>query len=425
VTVPVKYYITVMSLNCNVKQYKRILKGAIMNRSHVIVAAAIAAAVITAAACTGAGKKNDTGRVFSFAGEQLLKTVNAVDDPSQFPVNTDENGAWKSTGPRGWTSGFFPGCLWLMYEHTREEAWKTRAERWTHGLEEIKDYTGNHDVGFMVFSSYGQGYRLTQNPAYRDVILQAANSLATRYDATVGSILSWNPNDRWTFPVIVDNMMNLELLFWASKNGGSQSLYDLAVRHAETTMKNHVRPDGSTYHVVDYDPSDGSVRGKYTHQGYAEDSCWSRGQAWGIYGFTMTYRETNDARFLETASRLADYFIAHLPDDYVPYWDFDAPSGPGEPRDSSAASIAASALIELATHVRDAGKAKQYRETAQNILHALASPPYFAEGSASSAILLHGTASKPHGNAVDASLIYGDYYFLEALLRAERGIEDR
>ncbi len=401
-----------------------------MKRLHCILFLSALAIMSVFVSCTGGDDTTpsprgpDVDMLFSFAADQLAETVRTVDDPSLFPENTDENGNWETSGPRGWTSGFFPGCLWLVYEQTGDEVWRERAGRWTAGLEEIKDYTGNHDVGFMIFSSYGQGYRLTGNEEYAPVMIQAAESLATRYNPTVRSILSWNPRGEWKFPVIVDNMMNLELLFWAAKNGGPADLYDIAVSHATTTMKNHVRPDGGTFHVVDYDPETGGVRGKYTAQGYADDSCWSRGHAWGIYGFTLTFRETGMPQFLDTAEKLADFFISHLPDDDpVPFWDFNAPGIPDEQRDSSAGAIAASALLELATLTTDGEKRERYRSTALDILESLASPKYLARGGQSQGILLHGVASIPHGNAVDRSLIYGDYYFLEGLLRVKRGIQ--
>lgn len=359
---------------------------------------------------------------YKFAGGQLEKSVTSINDADKFPVNTTPEGTWITTGSRGWTSGFFPGCLWYMYEYTSDDKWKKHAEKWTAGLEEIKNYTGNHDVGFMIYNSYGQGYRLTENPAYKDVIIQAARSLATRYNPTVKLIMSWNPSRNWKFPVIIDNMMNLELLFRASKNGGPSSLYTIAENHAKTTMKNHIREDGSTFHVVDYDPETGAVRLKQTAQGYADDSCWSRGQAWGLYGFTMTYRETGNREFLRTAQRLADYFVDNLPEDYVPYWDFNAPNIPDEKRDTSAAAIAACGLLELETYVENKELKKKYHTAAIGILKSLGSPPYLAKGSNSSGILLHGVASIPHDNAVDVSLIYGDYYFLEALMRLKRGI---
>jgi chondroitin AC lyase len=274
--------------------------------------------------CAVVGKSATSGRALidapmKYAVAKLSASVQSVKDPLKLPVSAKPDSAWKAAGMYDWRSGFFPGCLWYAYEYSRDEAMKDAAKRWTEGLEPVKDYTRNHDVGFMMFSSYGNGYRLTGNPAYKDVLLRSARSLSTRFNPTVGSILSWNPNSRWKFPVIVDNMMNLELLFWAAKNGGGDDLRKIAETHALTTMKNHVRSDGSTFHVIDYDPATGAVRARNTAQGYADGSAWSRGQAWGLYGFTMTYRETKNPVFLETARKIADYFIAHLPADSVPY----------------------------------------------------------------------------------------------------------
>ncbi len=357
-----------------------------------------------------------------FGVSQLRKSVTVVSDPLLLPIAVQQGSPWKTAGMYDWRSGFFPGVLWYAWEHDRSDDLKAAAERWTEGLEPVKDYTGNHDVGFMIFCSYGNAYRLIKKDSYPAVILQAAKSLATRYNPQVGLIQSWNAGSRWKFPVIVDNMMNLELMFWASKNGGGKELYDIAVTHARNTAKNHIRPDGSTFHVVDYDPESGAIRAKNTHQGYADDSCWSRGQAWGLYGYAMTYRETKLPEFLQTACRLADYFIAHLPADNVPFWDFQAPGGSSEPRDSSAGAVAASGLLELSTLVTDKAASAKYRKAALDILSSLSTPPYLAEGTTSPAILLHATGSKPHNADVDVSLIYGDYYFMEALLRYKRGM---
>jgi unsaturated chondroitin disaccharide hydrolase len=370
----------------------------------------------------GANQDRQFEQCFRFGIAQLKKTVESVRDPLLLPIAAKPDSAWKNARMYDWRSGFFPGLLWYAYEFSKDEALKEAAITWTEGLEPVKDYTGNHDVGFMIFCSYGNGYRLTKNEAYRQVILQAAKSLVTRYNPKVGLIQSWNANSRWKFPVIVDNMMNLELLFWASKNGGSRELYTIAETHALNTMKNHVRADGSTFHVVDYDPETGAIRAKNTAQGFADDSCWTRGQAWGVYGFTLTYRETKNPEFLKTACRLADYFIAHLPEDKIPYWDFQAPGIPNEPRDSSSGAIAASGMLELSTLVKDKKAAAKYRQAALDILASLCSSRYLAEGTASPAILLHATGAKPHNADVDVSLIYGDYYFLEALLRVKRGI---
>lgn len=357
-----------------------------------------------------------------YAVEKLKASVQSVRDPLKLPISARPDSVWKTGGMYDWRSGFFPGCLWYAYEFSRDDSLKAAAIRWTEGLEPVKNYTGNHDVGFMMFTSYGNGYRLTGNPAYKDVLLTSARSLSTRFNPTVGCIMSWNPNSRWKFPVIVDNMMNLELLFWAARNGGGEDLRKIAETHALTTMKNHVRPDGSTFHVIDYDPATGAVRARNTAQGYQDGSAWSRGQAWGLYGFAMTYRETKNPVFLETARKIADYYIAHLPADSVPYWDFQAPNIPDEPRDSSAAAIAASGLLELSGFVDDGAVAKKYRTTAVSILKSLAQPPYLTVGTRTSAILAHATGAKPNNSEVDVSLIYGDYYFMEALLRLKRGM---
>jgi unsaturated chondroitin disaccharide hydrolase len=240
-----------------------------------------------------------------------------------------------------------------------------------------------------------------------------------RYNPVVGCIKSWD-NRRWPYPVIIDNMMNLELLFWASQNGGTKEMYDVAVSHAIKTMQNHFRPDYSTYHVLGYDTTTGGVLSKGTNQGYADASCWARGQAWAIYGFTMTYRFTKDPRFLQTAQRAADYFITHLPSDFVPYWDFQAPAIPNEPRDVSAAAIASSAFLELSLYTTETNLKNKYRDTAEKMLSSMCSPSYLAEGTPSHAILNHSVGSKPSKSEVDVSLIYADYYFLEAMLRYTR-----
>lgn len=358
----------------------------------------------------------------NYTRTQLKKSIDSIQDADKFPTSTRPDGTWNTRDMYDWRSGHFPGCLWYAFENSSDTSLKEAAIKWMEGLEPVKDYTGNHDVGFMIFCSYGNGYRLTGNEVYREVILQAARSLATRYNHSVGLIQSWNSGKRWRFPVIVDNMMNLELLFWASKNGGDSELYKIAETHALNTMKNHVREDGSTFHVVDFDPESGAVRAKNTSQGYADHSTWSRGQSWGLYGFTMTYRETKNPLFLETARGIADFFIENLPEDSVPYWDFMAPNIPDEPRDTSAAAIAASGLIELSTLVSDKHESVKYYRAALNILSSLCSAEYLSDGTESEGILLHGVGSKPHNSEVDVSLIYGDYYFLEALLRYKHSI---
>lgn len=343
---------------------------------------------------------------FQFAQQQLRNAMTEVGVPSRHPKRTISSGKWEAKARGDWTCGFFSGCLWRMYEQTGNDEWRENAQKWTEDLENQKFNASNHDVGFRIMSSFGNGYRLTGRDDYKDVVLTAAETLASRYNDDVGCIRSWNAGN---YLVIIDNMMNLELLFWASKNGGSQRLYDIAVNHAEKTIEHHVRPDGSTYHVVDFN-NDGTVRRKYTQQGYNSESTWSRGQAWGLYGFTMTYRETGDYQFLSTAIRLADYFIDNLPADYVPYSDFEAPGIPNVSKDSSAAAIACSGLLELDRYVDN----RRYRIAALNILTALTSADYLSEGTGYSSILRRGC--ERYGD-VEKGLIYGDYYFLEAMLR--------
>ena len=351
-----------------------------------------------------------------FAKQQLKQSVSEIQDSTKFARSTLEDGSWKTTRARDWTSGFFPGALWYVHEYTKDPSFKHAAERWTAGIIDEQFDTGTHDVGFKVFNSFGNGNRLYPSESYKKVILQAAQTLATRFNPKIGCLKSWD-NRKWDYPVIIDNMMNLELLFWAAENGGPKNLREIAIKHAETTIKNHFRPDGSTYHVIGYDTTSGEVKVRNTHQGYADESVWARGQAWAIYGYTMTYRFTKDVRFLETAQRAADYFISHLPSDHVPYWDFLAPEIPNEPRDVSAAAITSSALFELSRYVKEKSQQELYRSMATKILTSLCSAPYLAEGTNSHAVLNHAVGSKPAKSEVDVSIIYADYYFIEAMLR--------
>jgi unsaturated chondroitin disaccharide hydrolase len=350
-----------------------------------------------------------------FAESQLEASVAELVDASRYPEAIASGGSWGTTDRTGWTSGFFPGCLWLMHEHTGRADFRTWAEGWTIGLDAQKTDTTSHDLGFQILCSYGQGHRIAQVGGYSDVMLTAASSLDTRFNPTVGCIRSWSWGS-WSFPVIIDNMMNLELLLWAAKNGGAATLSAHALSHTTQTIKNHVRADDTTYHLVDYDPNTGAVLWQGHYQGFSDESTWARGMAWGIYGMTMTYRYSSDATALGTAVRLADWFISHLPADHVPYWDFEAPNIPNEPRDTSAAAIVASALQELAVHVSDASKSAVYRSEADAIIRSLCSN-YLTEGTPSSAIVKDAYYVEPR------SAIFGDYYFLEALLRYKRGLE--
>ena len=285
-------------------------------------------------------------------------------------------------------------------------------------IEREKMNGGTHDMGFKVYCSFGNGYRLTGDVAYKDVLLQAAYTLTTRYKEGAGIIRSWDHSrDKWDCPVIIDNMMNLELLFWAFRTSGDSLFYNVAVNHARTTMKNHFRDDYSSYHVVDYDTITGAVLHKHTHQGYAHESAWSRGQAWGLYGYTVCYRETGLPEFLEQAKHIENYIFSSptLPEDLVPYWDFNAPGIPNEPRDASAATVTASALYELSMY--DPAKRQDYITKANTILENLSANYRAAAGKDRGFLLLHSTGSKMHNVEVDVPIVYADYYYLEALKR--------
>jgi len=336
---------------------------------------------------------------------------------------TLDSGQLKIVTSRDWTSGFFPGELWFLYEYTKKNEWKTQAQNFTADLEREKTNAGTHDMGFKIYCSFGNGYKLTKDPRYKDVIIQSAKTLSTRFNPKVGCIRSWDHHkEQWDYPVIIDNMMNLELLFEATKLTGDSSFYKIAVSHANMTMKNHYRPDYSSYHVVDYDTATGQVRKKQTAQGYADESAWSRGQSWGLYGFTMCYRETKNRIYLLQAEHIASLILNHpnLPKDLVPYWDFNAPGIPYEPRDASAAAIMASALYELSGY---SNNGKKYREIADKIIQNLTNYYRSAIGENKGFILLHSTGSKPANSEVDVPLNYADYYYLEALLRSKKLME--
>ena len=373
---------------------------------------------------------------FDFAAEQLVYALHEIDSvkagdgrdslikvekPLVSPRTLDENGNLKLVVSRDWTSGFFPGELWYMYEFTKDPKWEKQARAFTTTLEVQKFTKTTHDLGFIMYCSFGKGLRLTNDQSYKPILMEAANSLISRYKPNAKIIRSWDHNsDKWQCPVIIDNMMNLELLFWASRESGDSTYYDIAVNHANSTMKNHFRPDYGTYHVVDYDTITGEVLNRHTHQGYAHESTWARGEAWALYGYTMCYRETKDNAYLDQARHVADFIFTHpnLPVDLIPYWDFNAPAIPDEPRDASAATVIASALYELSTYGGE--KATQYKEQADTILKNLTLHYRATLHDDGGFLLLHSTGSKPSNSEVDVPLVYADYYFLEALLRKEK-----
>lgn len=317
-------------------------------------------------------------------------------------------------GIQDWTSGFFPGSLWYAYEMTGDEELKSRAIQYTNMLNPVRRLKNTHDVGFMINCSYGNALRLAPNDTIKAVMIETAENLYARFNPEIGCIRSWDFGE-WNFPVIIDNMMNLDLLFTASKLSGNPKYYDAAVKHARTTMMNHFRPDYTSYHVVSYN-NDGTVEKKQTHQGKNDESAWARGQAWGVYGYTSCYRETKDTVFLQEAIHIADMIMQRVKtDDNIPYWDYDAPAGEDTPRDASAAAVTASALLELSTFVPNG---KKYFNYAVALLKHLSGDKYLAmKGSNQGFILMHSTGSLPHGSEIDVPLNYADYYYLEALQR--------
>jgi rhamnogalacturonyl hydrolase YesR len=352
--------------------------------------------------------------------QNSLKNINSAEASSKpFPRSINSNGEIILVGKKDWTSGFYPGNLWQMYDLTGDVFWESYALKYTKYLEGEQFNASNHDIGFKMMSSYGHAYRITGDEQYKHVLIQSARTLITRFNENVGCIRSWDHHkDLWDFPVIIDNLMNLELLFWASKETGDPVFYNIAVKHAEVTMKNHFRSDFSSYHVVSYDTITGDPMLKNTRQGFSRESSWARGQAWALYGYTMIYRETQNTDFLAHAEKVANYIInvAKLPSDLVPYWDFNAPNIPKEPKDASAASVIASALFELASY-SEINKAT-YLTIANGIMKSLESSKYLSKpGSNQGFLLKHSTGSKPMNSEIDVPLIYADYYFLEALRR--------
>ncbi|MBE6287995.1 MAG: glucuronyl hydrolase [Mediterranea massiliensis] len=353
---------------------------------------------------------------------QALLLAQALEEQENRLPRTYENGELKTVRYHSWVSGFFPGVLWQLYEDRGDEQLKKYAELYTARVEPAKKMTNTHDLGFMLYCSFGQGYRLTGNEQYMAVIAEGTDSLLTRWNPRLGVMKSWDENPRWQFPVIIDNMMNLEMLCFMTHKTGNKRYMDIAETHAQTTIKNHFREDNSTYHVVSYDTISGEPHAKHTAQGNAHESAWSRGQSWGLYGYTMMYRETKNPLYLEQAIKIADYLVNHprLPEDKVPYWDYDAPEIPNTNRDASAGAIMASALIEL-SQLDKSDKASLWLEVAEKQLRTLSSPEYLAAvGEQGGFIIKHGVGHLKANGEVDVPLSYGDYYYIEALLRYKK-----
>ena len=384
-----------------------------------------AATVVTSAA--GSPASDFINENVAHAANQYRGHLDTIDSIGHFvnPRTTLPDGNIWYVPVDDWCSGFFPGSLWYLGELTGNQDWSRRAADYTETLDSAQYLTWHHDVGFIIGSSYLNGYRLGGKEQYAPVVVNAAKSLATRFRPGAGVIQSWNVDKGWqsergwACPVIIDNMMNLEIMFEATRLTGDSTFYDIAVSHANTTMAHHFRPDFSCYHVVDYDPATGDVRHRQTAQGYADESSWARGQAWAHYGYTMCYRYTGDPNYIYQAIKVCDMIFntPSMPDDLVPYWDYNAPNIPSEPRDASAAACTASALYELSTYLPGRG----YKELADKVVASLSSPAYrAATGENNHFLLMHSVGSIPHGHEIDVPINYADYYYLEALLRKKK-----
>ncbi len=339
--------------------------------------------------------------------------IDSVGFPRSMAVKTGEI---KNVPSKDWTSGFYVGNLWQLYTLTADSKYKERAQKWIPYLEKEKLNGGTHDMGFKIFCSFGKGYEINHSEEYKKVVIKSAQTLCTRFNKKIGSIKSWDNRDKWEFPVIIDNMMNLELLFEASKLTGDDSYKKIAIQHANTTLKNHFRKDNSCYHVVGYDTITGKVKSKNTHQGYSDDSSWARGQSWAVYGFTMAYRYTKDKTYLKQAEATARFFINHknMPEDGIPYWDFNAPNIPDAYRDASAAAIMSSALIELYSFTKN----ETYLNYSNKVINSLSSNKYLLNEAVNAPFILdHSTGDWSKKAELDEPIIYADYYFLEAIIR--------
>lgn len=351
------------------------------------------------------------------------KLIDYPVNPNAIPRGIDKNlTKLKTSSSDTWTSGFFAGNLWYLYLLTNDEKSKKKALKWTKIVKNQQNNDKDHDIGFKIYNSFGNAYKITQDEAFEKVIIKSAKTLATRYNDDVKAIQSWDSKKgKWDYPVIIDNMMNLELLFEASLLSKDSMYHKIAVNHANTTLQHHFREDHSTYHVVDYLP-DGSVNDKKTHQGFSDSSAWARGQAWAVYGYTMAYRYTKDKAYLNQAVQTAGFYLNHkkLPSDGIPFWDFDDPNIPNSPKDVSAATIMTSAFFELYEYTNNA----IYIDYANSVLENLQKPEYLLDKSVDAPfILTRSTGNYNKNSEIDCPIVYADYYLLEALVRKEKGIK--
>ncbi|MBB2151408.1 glycoside hydrolase family 88 protein [Pedobacter gandavensis] len=374
--------------------------------------------------CMGQAPKKPMAQLindeFKFAVDQYKVLANNI--PAGLTPQSYANGKSINHDIKWWCSGFYSGSLWYLYEQTKDASIKKEAEEALKVIEPNQTYTGNHDLGFMMYCSFGNAYRLTGKPEYKAVVQRSAESLASRYRPSIKSIQSWDKNRYWQCPVIIDNMMNLEMMNWVSDHGGSPKYKEIAISHSNTTLKNHFRDDFSSFHVIDYNLETGAIIKKATWQGAANCSAWSRGQGWALYGFTMMYRFTKDATYLKQAKGIAHFILNHpnLPADKIPFWDFDAQGIPFTKRDASAGALIASALLELGQFTSGQEK-EEFKSAAETMIYSLASPAYRAKlGENGGFLLMHSTGAYPLNSEIDVPLVYADYYYLEALLRYKK-----
>ncbi len=378
----------------------------------------LAAALTSSFSALGDELLDRIPKVFERAETQYTSLLKTLGNSPEFPRTIKPDGSLVTVKPDDWTSGFFPGSLWFLYEYSGSDEWKKKAVDYTNRLESIRHFSGNHDTGFMLGCSYGNALRLSPDDATRAVLRDGAVALSTRFIPKLGMIRSWDFKP-YACPVIIDNMMNLELMTWAAKNGGDATLREIALSHADHTLKNHFRPDGTAYHVIDYEPEIGAVRAIHATQGADVRTAWARGQGWAIYGFTMMYRETKKPEYLEKAVAVADAVMTHpnLPSDKVPYWDFGATAEESTPRDASSAAIIAAALVEL-SQLAGGEKGATFLDFARTQMLSLSTSAYLAEPGANGGFLLaHSTGHLPGNSEINVPLNYADYYYLEALLR--------
>lgn len=364
--------------------------------------------------------KIDVEKEMHDAALQYQGMLKTHPDLTKFPQSYSHDNKIMDRSADWWCSGFFGGSLWYLFDYSKDTKWRNEAYKWSMAVEGEKNNTSTHDLGFMLYCSLGNGYRITHDPKFKSIMLTGAVSLASRYNPDYGVIKSWDEWKGYTYPVIIDNMMNLEYLLWAAKASGDKKFYDISISHADKTLKNHFRKDFSSYHVVCYEKG-GKVVKQGTHQGYADDSAWSRGQGWALYGYTVMYRETGIKKYLNQAEHIAQFILNHpnLPEDKIPYWDFNDPAIPNTERDASAGAVISSALFELSLYSKK--HSKEYRDTATTMLSSLTTPTYKAEiGTNGNFLLKHSVGSKPHQSEIDVPLVYADYYYLEALLRYDK-----